>query len=281
MLVHPQFDPIAVQVGPLAVHWYGLMYLIGFTLFYLLGLYRCRQEWRGITKANLEDLLFVGMVGVIVGGRLGFVLLYQPEYYLSHPLEIFSVWQGGMSAHGGFIGVILALFYFAWRNKKSILTVGDFVAPLVPLGFFFGRLGNFINGELWGRVASADLPWSMIFPQAGDGVPRHPSQLYEATLEGLVLFLVVWIYSIKKRPPGAVSGLFLFGYGLARFVVEFFREPDSYLGLQALNLSRGQWLSLPMIIIGAGLWIWACPSERLETEVVHEDVIFTKAAASC
>lgn len=258
MLVHPQFDPIAVQVGPLAVHWYGLMYLIGFTLFYLLGLYRCRQEWRGITKANLEDLLFVGMVGVIVGGRLGFVLLYQPEYYLSHPLEIFSVWQGGMSAHGGFIGVILALFYFAWRNKKSILTVGDFVAPLVPLGFFFGRLGNFINGELWGRVASADLPWSMIFPQAGDGAPRHPSQLYEATLEGLVLFLVVWIYSTKKRPPGAVSGLFLFGYGLARFVVEFFREPDSYLGLQALDLSRGQWLSLPMIIIGAGLWIWAC-----------------------
>lgn len=258
MLVHPQFDPIAVQVGPLAVHWYGLMYLIGFTLFYLLGLYRCRQEWRGITKANLEDLLFVGMVGVIVGGRLGFVLLYQPEYYLSHLLEIFAVWQGGMSAHGGFIGVILALFYFAWRNKKSILTVGDFVAPLVPLGFFFGRLGNFINGELWGRVASADLPWSMIFPQAGDGVPRHPSQLYEATLEGLVLFLVVWIYSIKKRPPGAVSGLFLFGYGLARFIVEFFREPDSYLGLQALDLSRGQWLSLPMIIIGAGLWIWAC-----------------------
>lgn len=258
MLVHPQFDPIAVQAGPLAVHWYGLMYLIGFTLFYLLGLYRCRQEWRGITKANLEDLLFVGMVGVVVGGRLGFVLLYQPEYYLTHPLEIFAVWQGGMSAHGGFIGVILALFYFAWRNKKSILTVGDFVAPLVPLGFFFGRLGNFINGELWGRVASADLPWSMIFPQAGDGVPRHPSQLYEATLEGLVLFFVVWIYSIKKRPAGAVSGLFLFGYGLARFVVEFFREPDSYLGLQALDLSRGQWLSLPMIIIGAGLWIWAC-----------------------
>jgi len=276
MLVHPQFDPIAVQAGPLAVHWYGLMYLIGFTLFYLLGLYRCRQEWRGITKANLEDLLFVGMVGVIVGGRLGFVLLYQPEYYLTHPLEIFAVWQGGMSAHGGFIGVILALFYFAWRNKKSILTVGDFVAPLVPLGFFFGRLGNFINGELWGRVASADLPWSMIFPQAGDGVPRHPSQLYEATLEGLVLFFVVWIYSIKKRPAGAVSGLFLFGYGLARFVVEFFREPDSYLGLQALDLSRGQWLSLPMIIIGdLGL-----PSKSLETEVIHEDVIFTKAAAS-
>ena len=209
MLVHPQFDPIAVQVGPLAVHWYGLMYLIGFTLFYLLGLYRCRQKWRGITKANLEDLLFVGMVGVIVGGRLGFVLLYQPEYYLTHPLEIFAVWQGGMSAHGGFIGVILALFYFAWSNKKSIFTVGDFVAPLVPFGFFFGRLGNFINGELWGRVASADLPWGMIFPQAGDGVPRHPSQLYEATLEGLVLFLVVWIYSIKETRRRSFGSLFI------------------------------------------------------------------------
>lgn len=235
MLVHPQFDPIAVQVGPLAVHWYGLMYLIGFTLFYLLGLYRCRQEWRGITKANLEDLLFVGMVGVIVGGRLGFVLLYQPEYYLSHPLEILSVWQGWKSAHGGFMRLsTLRSFILRGETRNLFLPSVDFVAPLVPLGFFFGRLGNFINGELWGRVASADLPWSMIFPQAGDGVPRHPSQLYEATLEGLVLFLVVWIYSIKKRPPGAVSGLFLFGYGLARFVVEFFREPDSYLGLQAL-----------------------------------------------
>ena len=258
MLIHPQFDPIAFSIGPLGVHWYGLMYLLGFLAFWLLGRRRAQDDWRGVTPDDVENLLFWGVFGVVLGGRLGYCLFYQPAWYLTHPLQIFSVWQGGMSAHGGFIGVILALFYFAWRNKKSILTVGDFVAPLVLLGFFFGRLGNFINGELWGRVSSADLPWSMIFPQAGDGVPRHPSQLYEATLEGLVLFLVVWIYSIKKRPPGAVSGLFLFGYGLARFVVEFFREPDSYLGLQALDLSRGQWLSLPMIIIGAGLWIWAC-----------------------
>lgn len=257
MLMHPQFDPIAIHLGPIAVHWYGLMYLIGFTLFYLLGLYRCREPWRGISKNNLEDLLFLGMVGVILGGRLGFVFFYQPEYYLSHPLEIFAVWQGGMSAHGGFIGVILALIYFAWRNKKSVWTVGDFVAPLVPLGFFFGRLGNFINGELWGRPASPELPWSMIFPQTQDGIARHPSQLYEAGLEGLLLFIIVWLFSIKKRPAGAVSGLFLLGYGLARFICEFFREPDSYLGLRALDLSRGQWLSLPLILFGLGLLIWS------------------------
>ncbi len=256
MLIHPEFDPIAVRMGPVAIHWYGLMYLIGFGLFYLLGMFRCRQDWRGISRTNLDDLLFYGMIGVILGGRLGFVCFYQPEYYFSHPLAIFEVWNGGMSAHGGFIGVILALLYFAWRNHKSVLTVGDFVAPLVPLGFFFGRLGNFINGELWGRAASADLPWAMIFPQAGDGIARHPSQLYEATLEGLVLFLVVWIYSVKPRPAGAVSGLFLMGYGLARFIVEFFREPDSYLGLQLFDLSRGQWLSIPMILFGLGLYIW-------------------------
>ena len=257
MLIHPEFDPIAVRMGPVAIHWYGLMYLIGFGLFYLLGMFRCRQDWRGISRTNLDDLLFYGMIGVILGGRLGFVCFYQPEYFFSHPLGIFEVWTGGMSAHGGFIGVILALLYFAWRNHKSVLTVGDFVAPLVPLGFFFGRLGNFINGELWGRAASADLPWTMIFPQAGDGIARHPSQLYEATLEGLVLFLVVWIYSVKPRPVGAVSGLFLMGYGLARFIVEFFREPDSYLGLQLFDLSRGQWLSIPMILFGLGLYIWA------------------------
>lgn len=250
MLVHPQFDPIAISVGPVSVHWYGLMYLIGFSLFYLLGLYRCRQSWRGITKADLEDLLFLGMLGVILGGRLGFVCFYQPDYYFSHPLQIFALWQGGMSAHGGFVGVILALLWFSWRKNKSILQVGDFVAPLVPLGFFFGRLGNFINGELWGRVASENLPWAMIFPQSGQPLPRHPSQLYEATLEGLVLFVLVWFYSIRPRPAGAVSGLFLLGYGVFRFIVEFFREPDSYLGLQALSLSRGQWLSVPLALFG-------------------------------
>lgn len=257
MLVHPQFDPIAIQIGSFGIHWYGVMYLIGFALFYLLGLYRSRQKWRGISRENLEDLLFLGMIGVILGGRLGFVLFYQPGYYLSHPLQILAVWQGGMSAHGGFIGVILAICYFAWRKKKSPLTVGDFVAPLVSLGFFFGRLGNFINGELWGRAADPNFPLAMIFPQAADNIPRHPSQLYEATAEGLVLFLIVWIYSLKPRPTGAVSGLFLLVYGLGRFFVEFFREPDSYLGLQALSLSRGQWLCLPLIAAGIGLIAYA------------------------
>ncbi len=261
MMVHPHFDPIALSIGPLAIHWYGLMYLVGFGLFYLLGMYRTRQEGRGIDRKNLEDMLFLGMIGVILGGRLGFVLFYQPEYYFSHPLEILSVWQGGMSAHGGFVGVIVAILYFAWRNKKNPFMVGDFVAPLVPLGFFFGRLGNFINGELWGRVASPDLPWAMIFPNAQDDLPRHPSQLYEAGAEGLLLFLVVWFYSVKQRPVGAVSGMFFLVYGLGRFMVEFFREPDSYLGLQALSLSRGQWLCVPLII--AGVWlIWAAYAKK-------------------
>ncbi len=263
MLVHPQFDPIAIQIGPLGIHWYGLMYLLGFALFFLLGLYRCRQTWRGVTRTDLEDLLFYGMVGVIVGGRLGFVLFYQPEFYLTHPLNIFYVWEGGMSAHGGFIGVICAILLFSWLKKLSPLTVGDFVAPLVPLGFFFGRMGNFINGELWGRVADQSLPWAMIFPQAGDEVPRHPSQLYEAGIEGLLLFAVVWIYSLKPRPKGAVSGMFFLVYGLGRFIVEFFREPDSYLGLQALSLSRGQWLCVPMILAGIAFLAYAYRQKKV------------------
>ncbi|MCD8339697.1 MAG: prolipoprotein diacylglyceryl transferase, partial [Burkholderiales bacterium] len=240
MLVHPQFDPIAVSIGPFAIHWYGLMYLLGFLLFYLVGLWRCRQTWRGITRTDVEDILFAGMLGTIIGGRLGFVLFYQPEYYLTHPLEIFYIWQGGMSAHGGFIGVILGLWWVAWKKKVPFFQVGDFVAPGVPLGFFFGRLGNFINGELWGRPADPNLPWAMIFPNAEDGgIPRHPSQLYESFVEGIILFVIVWIYSSKPRPRGAVSGMFFLVYGIGRFFVEFFREPDSYLGLQALSLSRG------------------------------------------
>ncbi len=263
MLVHPQFDPVAISIGPLQVHWYGLMYLIGFLLFYLLGSYRCRQQWRGLTRADLDDLLFYGVLGVILGGRLGYVLFYQPAWYLQHPLEIFAIWQGGMSAHGGFIGVILAILWFSWRRKKNPFAVGDFVAPLVPLGFFFGRIGNFINGELWGRAASADLPWAMIFPQSGDGIPRHPSQLYESGLEGLALFAVCWLYSQKQKPVGAVSGVFLMGYGIARFIAEFFREPDAFLGLQALDLSRGQWLSIPLFLFGLFLYLRALYKSKL------------------
>lgn len=253
----PHFDPIAFSIGPLAVHWYGLMYLFGFAAFWLLGRQRARQAWRGMSAQDVEDLLFYGVIGVILGGRLGFCLLYQPEWYLTHLLDIFKVWQGGMSAHGGIVGSILAIAYYARRQKTSFLTVADFVAPLVPLGLMFGRLGNFINGELWGRAADPTLPWAMIFENSGTLVPRHPSQLYEAFLEGALLFTVLWLFSRKPRPAGAVGALFCLGYGLVRFVVEYFREPDSYLGLGLFGLSRGQWLSLPVMALGLVVLLWA------------------------
>ncbi len=253
----PHFDPIAFSIGPLAVHWYGLMYLFGFAAFWLLGRQRARQAWRGMSAQGVEDLLFYGVIGVILGGRLGFCLLYQPEWYLTHLLDIFKVWQGGMSAHGGIVGSILAIAYYARRQKTSFLTVADFVAPLVPLGLMFGRLGNFINGELWGRAADPTLPWAMIFENSGTLVPRHPSQLYEAFLEGALLFTVLWLFSRKPRPAGAVGALFCLGYGLVRFVVEYFREPDSYLGLGLFGLSRGQWLSLPVMALGLVVLLWA------------------------
>ena len=253
----PHFDPIAFSIGPLAVHWYGLMYLFGFAAFWLLGRQRARQAWRGMSAQGVEDLLFYGVIGVILGGRLGFCLLYQPEWYLTHLLDIFKVWQGGMSAHGGIVGSILAIAYYARRQKTSFLTVADFVAPLVPLGLMFGRLGNFINGELWGRAADPTLPWAMIFENSGTLVPRHPSQLYEAFLEGALLFTVLWLFSRKPRPAGAVGALFCLGYGLVRFVVEYFREPDSYLGLGLFGLSRGQWLSLPVMAVCLVVLLWA------------------------
>lgn len=210
-----------------------------------------------MSAQGVEDLLFYGVIGVILGGRLGFCLLYQPEWYLTHLLDIFKVWQGGMSAHGGIMGSILAIAYYARRQKTSFLTVADFVAPLVPLGLMFGRLGNFINGELWGRAADPTLPWAMIFENSGTIVPRHPSQLYEAFLEGALLFTVLWLFSRKPRPAGAVGALFCLGYGLVRFVVEYFREPDSYLGLGLFGLSRGQWLSLPVMALGLVVLLWA------------------------
>lgn len=252
----PEFNPIVFSIGPVAVHWYGLMYLFGFAAFWLLGRMRAKEVWRQMSAADMEDLLFYGVIGVILGGRLGFCLFYQPEWYLAHPLDIFKVWQGGMSAHGGIIGSILAIFVFARIREKRFLVVADFVAPLVPLGLMFGRIGNFINGELWGRAASPDLPWAMIFKHSGTLVPRHPSQLYEAFLEGALLFTVLWIFSRKPRATGAVGALFCMGYGLVRFIVEYFREPDSYLGLGLFGLSRGQWLSLPVIALGVIVWIW-------------------------
>jgi phosphatidylglycerol:prolipoprotein diacylglycerol transferase len=248
MLVHPQFDPIALQLGPIAIRWYGLMYLIAFALVWLLGRWRIAKGNALLTTRDLDDLLFYGILGVVLGGRLGYVLFYKPGYYLSHPVEMLYVWQGGMAFHGGLIGVLLVLWLFARSRGLKFLEVGDFIAPLIPLGLAAGRMGNFINGELWGRATT--LPWGMVFPQAGDTVVRHPSQLYQFTGEGVLLFLIVWIFSAKPRPVGQVSGVFLIGYGVFRFLAEFAREPDAFLGFLAGGLTMGQLLSLPMIVIG-------------------------------
>jgi phosphatidylglycerol:prolipoprotein diacylglycerol transferase len=257
MLVHPQFDPVAFSIGPLAVRWYGLMYLVGFVVFVLLGRWRARESWRGMTRQDVDDLLFYGVLGVIVGGRLGYVLFYKPGYYLEHPLEALMIWKGGMASHGGIIGVLIVLAWFARSRGKPFLQVADFVAPLIPQGLAFGRIGNFINGELWGRPADpAVWPWAMVFPQAGDNVPRHPSQLYQCALEGVLLFVALWWFSRKPRTPGTVGAAFLVGYGVLRFVAEFAREPDAFLGLLALRLSMGQWLSLPMIVIGIAMFVY-------------------------
>ncbi len=252
MLIHPQFDPVAFHLGPLAVRWYGIMYLIGFVAFLVLGKQRAKsQPWHGFTPEAVDDLLTWGVFGVIVGGRLGQVIFYEPGYYFSHPLEIVAVWKGGMSFHGGMLGVFVALWLWGRKHGKSFFEVSDFVAPLVPLGLMAGRIGNFINGELWGRVADASLPWAMVFPQANDGgLPRHPSPLYEAAGEGLLLFIVLWWYSSKQRRRAAVSGVFLIGYGVLRFLAEYFREPDTGIFGFSYAMSMGQWLSLPMIAVG-------------------------------
>lgn len=259
MLLHPQFDPIALRIGPVAIHWYGLMYLLGFALVYLLGRMRLvRGHTPALQPRDLEDLIFYSVLGVVLGGRLGYVLFYKPAYYLSHPLEVLYLWEGGMSFHGGLIGVIVVMLLYARKKQLSFFTVSDFIAPLIPLGLGAGRLGNFINGELWGRPT--DAPWGMVFPQAGDTVPRHPSQLYELALEGIVLFVLLWWFSARPRPAGQVSGLFLIGYGAFRFLVEFTREPDGFLGLLAGGMSMGQWLSLPMVL--AGVILFALSARR-------------------
>jgi len=253
MLTHPQFDPVALQLGPVAIHWYGLMYLVAFGLFVFLAQQRVKQPQyagSGWTKRDVEDLLFFGVLGVIIGGRLGYALFYKPGYYAANPLEVLMVWKGGMSFHGGLVGAIGAMAWFAWRRKRPLFEVTDLVAPCVPTGLAAGRLGNFINGELWGRAADPSLPWAMVFPQSGTEIARHPSQLYQFALEGLLLFVVLWLYARKPRPLGAVSGWFLIGYGVLRFIAEYFREPDSFLGLLALNMSMGQWLCIPMVLLG-------------------------------
>lgn len=248
MLQHPQIDPVALQIGPVAIHWYGLMYLLGFAAVWLLGRWRIRQGRTDFSLRDLEDIIFYSVIGVIAGGRLGYALIYKPAYYLSHPLEILYLWEGGMSFHGGLVGVIVVLLWYARSRDRHLLDVGDFIAPMIPLGLAAGRWGNFVNGELWGRPT--DLPWGMVFPYV-DALPRHPSQLYQMAFEGLLLFVVLWLYSSKPRKRGKVSGLFLMGYGTARFLVEFTREPDDFLGLLAGGLSMGQLLSIPMVLAGA------------------------------
>ena len=263
MLIHPQFDPVALQIGPVAVHWYGLTYLAAFALFVWLARQRlahpdvARMGEGAWSAATIDDLLFYGVVGVIVGGRVGYCLFYKPAYYAAHPLEVLYVWQGGMSFHGGMLGVIAAMVVFARRLSVPWLAVTDFIAPCVPTGLAAGRVGNFINGELWGRAADVNLPWAMVFPQSGSLLPRHPSQIYQFLLEGLLLFALLWWLARKPRPLGWVSGAFLMGYGSLRFIAEYFREPDAHLGLLTLGLSMGQWLCVPMVLMGIGMMLWS------------------------
>ncbi|OBU40777.1 prolipoprotein diacylglyceryl transferase [Photobacterium damselae] len=253
-LTFPQIDPVLVQIGPLAIRWYGLMYLIGFAFAMWLANRRADQPGSGWTKDQVSDLLFAGFLGVVIGGRIGYVLFYNFDLFLANPLYLFKVWTGGMSFHGGLLGVITAMFWYGHKNSRTFFSIADFIAPLVPFGLGMGRLGNFINGELWGRVT--DVPWAMIFPTGGP-LPRHPSQLYEFLLEGVVLFIILNLFIRKPRPTGAVSGLFLLCYGSFRFFVEFFRQPDAQLGFFDGWLTMGQILSTPMILLGAAILIWA------------------------
>jgi len=254
MLQYPAINPVAFRIGPLPVHWYGLMYLLGFAAGWWLGRVRARRPDSGWTATGVDDLLFYVAIGIVLGGRLGYILFYGFPQYVEAPLDVLKVWEGGMSFHGGLLGVLAAMWLYGRRYGKRFFQITDFIAPLVPPGLGFGRIGNFINGELWGKVS--DVPWALV-PQTG-GLARHPSQLYQALLEGLVLFLILWYFSRKPRPTMAVSGLFLIGYGVFRFGVEFVRVPDAQLGYLAFGwLTMGQILTLPMVLLGLGFLGWA------------------------
>jgi len=256
MIQYPDIDPVLVTIGPVSIHWYGIMYLIGFTAVWYLGRIRVKGH-RGWTDETLSDLIFYGALGVILGGRLGYVLFYNLSSYIENPLNIFHIWEGGMSFHGGLIGVLIAMALFSRKTGLAFFNITDFLAPMVPIGLGAGRIGNFINGELWGRVT--DAPWGMVFPDPASGLlPRHPSQIYEALTEGLLLFLVLWLFSRRPRPRMAVSGLFLLGYGCLRFLMENYRNPDSQLGFIAFDwLTLGQLLSIPLILAGILLLLFA------------------------
>jgi phosphatidylglycerol---prolipoprotein diacylglyceryl transferase len=260
MLTFPQIDPVALAIGPLKIHWYGLMYLVGFAFVWIVGKKRAERPLSPVTPIEVEDLVYFGALGAILGGRIGYILFYNFGQFLENPLMLFKIWQGGMSFHGGMIGVFLAMWFFAKKINRKLFELMDFIAPLSPVGLLAGRIGNFINSELWGRTT--DVPWAMIFPNGGP-LPRHPSQLYEAFLEGFVLLTVLWWYTQKPRPMMAATGLAVFLYGIFRFLVEFFRMPDAHLGFIALDwLTMGQILSTPMILIGGGLTYFAYKNNK-------------------
>ncbi len=278
MLPYPAIDPVAVSLGPVRLHWYGVMYIAAFLVAWLLGRCRAAQPGSGWTADQVDDLATWAMLGVVLGARLGYILFYDLDTYLADPLEMFRVWNGGMSFHGGLLGVLLAALWWSLRHKKRFLDVTDFMAPLVPPGLFFGRLGNFINGELWGKITTVE--WGMVFPGAGE-LPRHPTQLYEAGLEGLLLFAILWIYSRKPRPLGAVSGLFAVLYALCRIAVEFFRLPDPQLGYLFFGwVTMGQVLCLPLLLAGVLLLAHAAYEKRYpsrEKVVLHDgSVVWVK-----
>lgn len=256
MLQHPQFDPVAIALGPVSIHWYGLTYVVGFLVGWWLGKRRSHKPWSPLNETQVGDLLFYIALGVILGGRFGYVVFYNFDQFAADPLWLLRVWEGGMSFHGGLLGVMLALWWYGRKIGSSFFAMADFVAPLVPVGLGVGRLGNFINGELWGKPT--EVPWGMVFPQAPDALARHPSQLYQFALEGVLFFVLLWWFSSRPRPRMAVSGCFLALYGTFRFIVEFFRQPDSQLGYLAFDwLTMGQVLSFPMILAGLGLMVLA------------------------
>ncbi len=263
MLTYPEIDPVAIALGPVKIHWYGLMYLIGFVGGWYLARLRAQRRNSGWNPDEIGDLVFYIALGVVLGGRIGYILFYNFSAFIDNPLMIVKIWQGGMSFHGGLIGVLIAFYLYGRKTKRTFFNVADLIAPVVPIGLGAGRIGNFINGELWGRVT--DLPWGMIFP-GGGAMPRHPSQLYQFFLEGPLFFAVIWIYSRKPRPTMAVSGVFLIYYGIYRFVVEFVREPDRHMGFVALDwMTQGQLLSLPMIAFGL-LFLWLAYQRKPQTK---------------
>lgn len=248
MIMYPTIDPVAFYIFSWPVYWYGLMYLIGFFGGWaMLALRLKRKHWSAFSQDQLSDIVFYSALGAIIGGRVGYMLFYDWRALISNPLLLFQPWKGGMSFHGGLLGVLVALFIYTKKIKRSFLALTDLIAPAVPIGLGAGRIGNFINAELWGRVTTAS--WGMVFPNAGS-LPRHPSQLYEFALEGVLMFIILWIYSSKPRPMGAISGLFAICYGVFRFIIEFYREPDAEIGYLAFGLTEGQLLSLPLIIVG-------------------------------